>query len=441
MSNGQDYYGGGGGYGAPQQGNPYAQPGPYAQPQPQQQAYGQPNPYSQPAPPQDPYGQPAPPQHPYAPQQQPPQHPYGAQQPQHPYAQPAPPQPAPAAVPAQPAGSQEPGYVPDFARMDGGRGGGSAPRRSRIGVLLQFTLQWIYLPLWIGALVALVVLAMFAGGGGPSGPKSDAWLKPHRFYMPYGRLKAELSGRPEDWEAYVAPVLARRIREAEARHAAGEGALQPDLSRKITIKLALRYFRGLGADGLARLAARHGWELARDATTAGHAVLERVIPAPVLPYVPGPNDPPAAPGTPWGPLPTRFALLLPFVLVLQLVYVPVWGLLTFWVKRSDPSYWGLWFARWTVGPRVIWAEMTGSTAAWENHVRRIMARDIAKRGAPTAAYVPRFKVDVATYKGIGGHHLLRLAAEQGWYLDPAFTPRPEVAVHLFLPSGAANPQA
>lgn len=100
----------------------------------------------------------------------PPQYPYGrASYQQNPYAQPVPPpqpypprQPYPSPAQPQPA-SGPPGGFP-----------GPAPRRSRLVVLTQFLLQWIYAPLWILGLVLLFVLLILADNvGGGSGPSSD----------------------------------------------------------------------------------------------------------------------------------------------------------------------------------------------------------------------------------------------------------------------------
>ncbi|MGW6914823.1 hypothetical protein ACWGB8_13565 [Kitasatospora sp. NPDC054939] len=432
MSNSQGRDGSGG-YGAPAAppaygGSPYGQ-APYGL-----DPYGRNQPYSHNQPsPGNPYAQAPHTQNPHA------QNPYAqAAYEQNPYAQPAP--PAAPVPPAAPAG--EPGYVPAFARGAGLPG--PAPRRNRAAVLLQFTLQWVYAPLWIAALVALVVIAMFSPGGGPSGPDSDAWMKPHRYFIPPRRLKAELTGKPEDWERYLAPIVERRVRKAEAELASGQGALGADHSREMTVKLPLRLHRGLGAVGVARIAERHGWQVAGGGAAGEQVWLARTFPAPAQSGAPGPHDPPAAPGTPWGPRPSRLFLLLPFMLLLQLVYLPLWAVLTFWVPRSDPDHWHHWAARWAVGPRVFWPELTGSTAAWERHVHRILERDTAKQlahpaenyrrvTAPDGTFHRRIRVDQATYRGVGAQHLLRLAAERGWYLDPAYEPRPEVCVRLSRP--------
>ncbi|MFJ8625859.1 hypothetical protein ACIRD3_23845 [Kitasatospora sp. NPDC093550] len=415
MANGQgqghggaDGYGYGpgaaGGQGAVPPQNPYGPPAPYGH-----------NPYAQPVPPQQPYAQqsPAGAQQPYpAPQ-------FGAQQPQ--------PQPQPHQQHAQP--QPQPGGFP-----------GPLPRRSRVAVLLQFLLQWIYAPLWIAALVLLFVVLIFADYNG-SGPSSDGWLKVNRTFIPPRRLKAELTGRPEDWERYVTPILERRIAAAEASHAAGGGEVQADLGRQVAVRLAARLYRGLGAAGVVRIAERHGWHGSPVGTDAGHVGLVRRFPAPAGPPAPAPHDPPAAPGTPWGPQPTRSALLLPFVFLFQILYVPVYGLATFWVNRPEPDYWERWGARWTVGPRAFRAEFTDSPAAWDRHIRRILQRDTkrelartpdsyAKLAAPDGTYYRRIQLHRATYRGAGAHHALRIAAEHGWTLDPAYTPDPANSLRL-----------
>ncbi|MFJ9445838.1 hypothetical protein ACIRRH_28870 [Kitasatospora sp. NPDC101235] len=396
MVNGQGH-GGADGYGAPPQQNPYGQ-SPYTQ-----------NPYAQPVPPPQPYP-------PRQPQPVPPQqaHP----DPQQPYAA------AGFGTPPQP-GAGRPGGFP-----------GPAPRRNRVAVLVQFLLQWIYAPLWILGLVLLFIVLIFAdySGGGPS---SDGWLKVNRSFIPPRRLRAELTGRPEHWERYVAPVLARRIAAAEATHAAGGGEVQADLGRVVRTGFALRLYRGLGAAGVVRLAEQRGWHGVASGTDAGHVRIARHFPAPATLDAPSPQDPPAAPGTPWGPQPVRFAPLLPFVFLLQIVYVPVYGLLTFWVNHPEPDHWDRWGARWTVGPRAFRAEFTNSPAAWDRHIRRILKRDTKRTGTasagtrtPDGTLVHRIRLNRATYRGAGAHQALRIAAEQGWTLDPAYTPDPANSLRL-----------
>ncbi|WBP87979.1 hypothetical protein [Kitasatospora cathayae] len=396
MTNGQEHPGATGYGGAPQR-NPYAQ-NPYAQ----QAPYGRQNPYAQPVPQQQPYWAPQPP---------------GSQ----------PPYPA-----ARFAAPQQPGALP-----------GPLPRRNRPVVLVQFLLQWIYAPLWILGLVVVLAAAIFSDYGG-DGPSSDGWLRVNRSFIPPRRLRAELSGRPEDWERYVTPVLERRIAAAEASHAAGGGVMQLDLSREVSAELAVRLYRGLGAEGVFRVAERFGWQGEPSGTTAERVRLVRRFPAPTAVSAPSPQDPPAAPGTPWGPQPGRFGPLLPVIFLLQIVYVPVYGLLTFWVDRPEPDYWERWGARWTVGPRAFRAEFTGSPAAWDRHVRRILKREATRELgrtadsygrllAPDGAFLRRIQLHRATYRGAGAHQALRIAAQQGWTLDPAFTPDPANSLRLCRP--------
>ncbi|WP_395295307.1 hypothetical protein ACF9IK_18540 [Kitasatospora hibisci] len=411
----QGYGGRTGGHGGAPQPNPYDRSDPYAQ--------RAPNPYARPAPapyPADPHAQPVPSQR-------------------------VPPQAAPS-QPVPLAGSAPQGPAP------GGSGGhpGPAPRRNPVAVLLQFTLQWIYAPLWIAALVALFALLLWSGSSGPSAPSSDAWLKVNRTFIPPRRLKAELTGRPEDWERYVTPIVERRIRDAEQKHAFGDGSVGEDFSRVMHVGLPLRLYRGLGAAGVVRIAERYGWQ--GGASDEGRVRLRRVFPAPAPVAAPGPPDPPAAPGTPWGPQPSRPAVLLPFMLVLQIAYVPLCGLLGllfFPGSRARPDYWDRWGARWAVGPRAFWAELTGGSAAWERHIRRILkpGRGASTKkadgpGAPSPAVRPvgpaRTRVNLATYRGAGAQAVLRIAAEQGWVLDPAYTPEPEACVRLYRPHRAPD---
>ncbi|MFI2607853.1 hypothetical protein [Kitasatospora sp. NPDC018619] len=410
MANGQGY-GGTGGYGAPPPQGPYGQT-PYGQGPAPRNPYA-PGPHAQDLYAQDPYAgnpyaRPVPPQQPYPAVPQPPARPVAHQ-----------PVPAPQSAAPRP-GPAGPGGFP-----------GPAPRRNRSAVLAQFLLQWIYAPLWILGLVLLFVLLLLADNAGVSGPSSDGWLKVNRSFIPPRRLRAELTGRPEDWERYVTPVLARRIAAAEASYAAGDGEVQPDLGRVVRTGLPLRLYRGLGASGVVRLAERYGWHGSAAGTDAGHVRLARHFPAPAVLDAPSPQGPPAAPGTPWGPQPVRFAPLLPFVFLLQLVYVPVYGLLTFWVSRPEPDHWDRWGARWTVGPRAFRAEFTNSPAAWDRHIRRILARDEGR--LPESAPVHRVHLKRATYRGAGAHRALAIAAEHGWALDPAYAPDPANSLRLHRP--------
>ncbi|KJS63142.1 hypothetical protein [Streptomyces rubellomurinus] len=390
---------------------------------------------------------------------------YGAAPRHDPYGQPVPPQPVPNNPYAQPYG-QQPYVPPQFAAPQfaappgaaqprpphpGGPSGpaGPLPRRNRALVLLQFVLQWIYAPLWILGLVLVFLLVIVAalGNANIDGPSSDGWLRVNRSFIPPRRLRAELSGRPEVWERYVTPILARRIAAAEAKYAAGDGTVLPDHGREVRIELAARLYRGLGAVGVIRLAERYGWRGADSGADREHVRLARAFPAPAAVPAPSPQDPPAAPGTPWGPQPVRFAPLLPLIAVAQLVYVPVFGLLTCWVSHPEPDWWDRWGARWTVGPRAFRAEFTNSPAAWERHVRRILKR-YAKAPAPAAGTVPnpgtlqRIRLNRATYRGIGAQQALRIAAEQGWAVDPAYLPDPAHSLRLARPlpgQNGANP--
>ncbi|MGA5816908.1 hypothetical protein ACPC54_03455 [Kitasatospora sp. NPDC094028] len=379
---------------------------------------------------------------------------YGAAPRHNPYAQPVPNNPYAQPVPPQPYGQQS--YVPpqfdappDPRPARPGGFPGPLPRRNRALVLLQFVLQWIYAPLWILGLVlvfVVVLIAAVADAASIDGPSSDGWLRVNRSFIPPRRLRAELSGRPEVWERYVTPVLARRIAAAEARYAAGDGTVLPDHGREVRVELAVRLYRGLGAAGVVRLAERHGWRGVESGADPQHVRLARAFPAPAVPP-PSPQDPPAAPGTPWGPQPVRFAPLLPLIAVAQLLYVPVFGVLTCWVSHPEPDWWDRWGARWTVGPRAFRAEFTNSPAAWERHVRRILKRhakapDRPAGTAPDPAALQRIRLSRATYRGIGAQRALRIAAEQGWRVDPAYLPDPAHNLHLARPlSGeiGANP--
>ncbi|MEV4611394.1 hypothetical protein AB0K43_02160 [Kitasatospora sp. NPDC049258] len=138
---------------------------------------------------------------------------------------------------------------------------GPLPRRSALGLALQFWLQWLWLVPW-GVLVALYFLGALLGAGGDSvGPNIvRSTLTPRRYRL-------ERRGGPQEWEAFAAAELERvgapalaRERERRAANAAGRSRYRhPETDPQVRIRS--RSYRGIGAGGLAALAARQGWQV------------------------------------------------------------------------------------------------------------------------------------------------------------------------------------
>ncbi|WP_371494828.1 hypothetical protein OG871_06290 [Kitasatospora sp. NBC_00374] len=142
-----------------------------------------------------------------------------------------------------------------------GLAAGPLPRRSALGLALQFWLQWLWLLPW-GLLIAVYFIGALLGAGGDSvGPNIvRSTLTPRRYRL-------ERHGTPQDWEAWADAELQRvgdaavaREREHRALNAEGKRRYKyPEADPVVTIKK--RYYRGIGATGLAAVAARRGWQV------------------------------------------------------------------------------------------------------------------------------------------------------------------------------------
>ncbi|MFD8598666.1 hypothetical protein ACFV1L_27045 [Kitasatospora sp. NPDC059646] len=142
---------------------------------------------------------------------------------------------------------------------------GPLPRRSALGLGLQFGLQWLWLPFRM----AWDFLA--------SETPSDGNAEPGRskFVLTPSRYRLERHGTREEWEAWAGRALDRGIERglatvrsnqefnAHHRYQFKGSAMVPKTS------VRRRYYRGIGLEGLAALAARRGWQVDwKDSTTA-----------------------------------------------------------------------------------------------------------------------------------------------------------------------------
>lgn len=304
------------------------------------------------------------------------------------------------------------GYAPPHGAPADPRTLPAAPRRSRFGLASQFVLQFLYLPPWILTAVLFVVLviaaSIFANGGGDA---PDSLFKFRRKALSWRRLRVEWSGTPEAWAPFTEELLTKRFRKAEEDQGWWASTLPPNGDRTVTANLPLRYYRGLAPAQLEWLASKHGWSVDWTASKPGYKMrFTRVMAPPQHIGVPHPATPAPAPGTPWGPLPRRAVL-------------PV---LTF-----------------PLMPRTRRLELGGDAAAYEAHLRQVLGERFAKELKRDTAkgYVKdehgevmrRVAVSEPHYRCAGAHAVLRVAAEQGWYLDPAFRAEPTGVVHLARP--------
>ncbi|WP_033219065.1 hypothetical protein [Kitasatospora phosalacinea] len=144
---------------------------------------------------------------------------------------------------------------------------GPLPRRSAVGLRLQFCLQWFWLPF-------RVVWQLF------DNPASDCVAEGHgylKFVLTPSRYRLERSGTRQEWEAWADRALEQGIAAATSGVASSVDHYNTGRTRyqvkgdalvpRTTIRR--RYYRGIGAGGLAVLAARRGWQIDwRDARSA-----------------------------------------------------------------------------------------------------------------------------------------------------------------------------
>ncbi|KUL37889.1 hypothetical protein ADL22_19820 [Streptomyces sp. NRRL F-4489] len=294
---------------------------------------------------------------------------------------------------------------------------GPGPRRSRTGLVAQFVLQFLYIPLWALIAIGLTVLAIWldANSSANVGPPQVAFAFV-RTGISWRRLRAEWGGRPEDWRPFTEPLLAERFAKAEKSSGWLPADLPPSGVRRATATLARSHSRGLGAAGVDELARRYGWAVDWDRfTSADEVPLFRLLPPPAHQGVPDPYGPPPAPGAPWGPL--RCRVLMP---LLTFVFLPRVRALE--LRRSADAY--LAHLR-TRLPALFAAEL---------------ARDPAKgyRRDEYGRILRRVTVRTWHHRGAGAHAVLRVAAEHGWQLDHGYPADPRGELHLCRLDGGAR---
>ncbi|MFJ4183796.1 hypothetical protein [Kitasatospora sp. NPDC089509] len=286
-----------------------------------------------------------------------------------------------------------------------------APRRSRIGLVAQFGLQVLYLPL--GVLLPFAVLALILVGGGGAGGDLDLLLAPFEATgagLSWRRLRIEWRGRPEEWEPFTEELLTKRFARAERKSGWRAADLPPNGERRAVTGLGRHHYRALAPTRVEQLAARHGWSVdwAASRTIDGELRFQRLLPPPVRLGVPDPYGPVPEPGAPWGPLRRR-------------VLVP---LLTLVLR-----------------PRVRALELLGSPRLYERHLRGHLAKrfraELARerkradyRFDRAGRVLRRATVRTPHFRGAGAAVVLRVAAEQGWTLDHSYPADPTGTLHL-----------
>ncbi len=133
-----------------------------------------------------------------------------------------------------------------------------APRRSALGLWLQFTLQWLYLLPWI-AVYELCDLGTIG-----ECVAEDSWRK---HVLTPTRYRLERRGTQQEWAAWADRALEVGTRSALFReqqnrteNAAGNNRYKHKESEPTTF-VRQRYYRGIGKGGVAALAAQRGWDV------------------------------------------------------------------------------------------------------------------------------------------------------------------------------------
>ncbi|WUD72869.1 hypothetical protein OG937_14775 [Streptomyces sp. NBC_00510] len=157
----------------------------------------------------------------------------------------------------------------------------AVPRRNRPGLLAQFVLQWLWLPLWAVVALALgLFVALASAGVNPP----LAWLNPWRGALTWPRFRLEWAADPARWDAYATERIRVRIAAAERRPAAHR-ARDADGGAVLAVTVPARSFRGAGPDRAAAVAAAEGWTAevrgtGREQWSPGALDLRRSLPQP-----------------------------------------------------------------------------------------------------------------------------------------------------------------
>ncbi|MEU1622554.1 hypothetical protein ABZ479_35330 [Streptomyces sp. NPDC005722] len=129
-------------------------------------------------------------------------------------------------------------------------------RRSRTGLLLQFVLQWFWLPVWAALAAALGVLAALASAGLNPPLK---WLNPWLGVLTWPRLRIEWAWDAAAWEAYATEKIHGRIDRAEGHPAAYKSGTAADGGLELAVTVPARLFRGVGQERAKAMAGARGW--------------------------------------------------------------------------------------------------------------------------------------------------------------------------------------
>lgn len=154
-----------------------------------------------------------------------------------------------------------------------------AERRSRVSLLLQLVLQWVYLPVWgvFSAVLGLVVAAASAGLNPPL-----RWFNPWLGALSWRRFRVEWLWDAALWDAYAQEKLRKKMARAEGNHAVYQGKERPDGTYDLRVTVPARHFRGVGPERAMAIAAGRGWSAelksaGRDQWNPGALRLSRTV--------------------------------------------------------------------------------------------------------------------------------------------------------------------
>lgn len=148
-----------------------------------------------------------------------------------------------------------------------------------MSLLLQFFLQWIYLPVLVAAAACLGALVAVA----PPGLNPPmAWFNPWRCVLSKRRFRVEWEWKPELWDRYAAEMIRKRISSVESEHVGHRENKQSDGSYELAVILPTRFFRGIGPARAMAIVASEGWSAEikgrdREETSPGALRLSRKV--------------------------------------------------------------------------------------------------------------------------------------------------------------------
>ncbi|MFJ5923060.1 hypothetical protein ACIQF6_10675 [Kitasatospora sp. NPDC092948] len=146
---------------------------------------------------------------------------------------------------------------------------GPLRRRSVLGLWLQFGLQWFWLPFRI----TYAVLS-----DSPSDGNAEPGMS--KFVLTPSRYRLERHGTREEWVAWAARALDRGIERGCEPVRSAENFNKAKYRYKFKgdylvpkTTMHRRYYRGIGLEGLAALAADRGWQVEWDSAVFGEVHL------------------------------------------------------------------------------------------------------------------------------------------------------------------------